>query len=132
MQYDEFIQRVQIEGEIESRDEALEATEAVLSTLGECIYQTEVADLAAQLPRGIGDFLTARQPPERSKGDVQHYSLEEFYNRVSARTNSRYPQAVKLARAVTEVLMDAVSGGQIEDIKRELPEGFGDLFKRGM
>jgi uncharacterized protein (DUF2267 family) len=131
MQYDEFIQRVQIEGEINDSEEALRATEAVLGTLGEFIYRTEQAQLAAQLPRGIREFLTSR-PAEQSKDEVPRLSLEQFYNRVGARMNARYPHAVKAAHAVTEVLMDAVSRGEIEDIKRELPQDFGKLFDRGI
>jgi uncharacterized protein (DUF2267 family) len=132
MQYDEFIQRVQIEGGIDSSEEALRATEVVLATLGEYLYRTEQSQLAAQLPRGIREFLGARESPEHMRGDVQRSSLEEFYNRVSARADTRYPHGVKLARAVTEVLMDAVSAGEIEEIKQELPKEFGVLFDRGI
>jgi uncharacterized protein (DUF2267 family) len=131
MQYDEFIERVQIEGGIDSSEEARQATEAVLETLAECIYRTEQAHLAAQLPRGIKEFLMTKSI-ETSRGEVQHLSLEQFYNRVGARTNSRYPHAVKLAKAVTEVLMDAVSTGEIDEIRRDLPGDFGKLFERAV
>jgi uncharacterized protein (DUF2267 family) len=130
MQYDEFIRRVQVEGELDDGEAAEQAAEAVLATLGECIYRTEEAHLAAQLPRGIAQFLNARQSPEMTRNDTDRLSLEQFYNRVAARTNSRYPHAVKLSRAVAEVLMDAVSVGEIADIKRELPQEFGELFNR--
>jgi uncharacterized protein (DUF2267 family) len=132
MQYDEFIERVQIEGEIDSSDEAVRATKAVLETLGECVYRTEVADLAAQLPRGIREFLTAQQPPENNRGSVERYTLEQFYNQIGARTDSRHPEAVRLAHAVAVVLMDAVSGGEIADIKEKLPNDFAKLFDRGL
>jgi uncharacterized protein (DUF2267 family) len=130
MQYDEFIQRVQMEGGIEESDEAVKATEAFLGTLGECIYRTEEAQLAAQLPRDIAQFLTTHKGPETNRAAMQEISLEEFYQRVAARTNSRYPQAVKMSHAVAEVLMDAVSSGEMNDIKRELPAEFGKLFSR--
>ena len=132
MQYDEFIQRVQIEGGIESSEDALRATEAVLSTLGEFLYRTEESQLAAQLPRGIREFLPSSHAPETSKAAMQNLSLEDFYDRVGARTDTRQAQATKLAHVVMEVLMDAVSAGQIEDIKRELPKKFGVLFDRGI
>jgi uncharacterized protein (DUF2267 family) len=131
MQYDEFIERVQREGELETTDEAFEAIEAVLSTLGERIYRTEQSDMASQLPRGISELLTSRQKPENTRGDVQRFTLEEFHNRVAARMNSRHPQALRLTQVVTGVLMDAVSPGQIEDIRKELPDDFGVLFNRG-
>lgn len=131
MQYDEFIQRVQIEGGIDDGDEALRATQAVLGTLGECIYRTEQSHLAAQLPHGIREFL-ASKPHETNRGNVDQVSLEDFYERVGARMNARFPHAVKMTHAVTEVLMDAVSAGEIADIKRELPNDFGKLFERGV
>lgn len=131
MQYDEFIERVQREAELETTDEAFEVTEAVLSTLGERLYRTEQSDMASQLPRGISELFTSRQKPENTRGDVQRFGLEEFHNRVAARINGRHPEAVRLTRVVTGVLMDAVSPGQIEDIRNELPDDYGALFARG-
>jgi uncharacterized protein (DUF2267 family) len=129
MQYDEFISKVQERANLESSDEAVQLTEAVLATLGERLYRTEQGQMAAQLPNGIKEFFVARQPPENVPGDVQRFSLEEFYNRVSARNGVRYPHAVRRAKAVMGVLQEAVSAGQMADIRRELPSEFAPLFE---
>ncbi len=130
MQYEEFIQQVQAYAELDTPEEALQLTEAVLSTLGERIYRTEQSQMAAQLPRGIKELLVARQPPENTRNYVQGFTVEEFYNRVGARTNVRYQRAVAQTKAVMAVLQEAVSAGQIDDIKGELPAEFAELFER--
>ncbi|HXF65018.1 MAG TPA: DUF2267 domain-containing protein [Caldilineaceae bacterium] len=130
MQYDDFVRRVQEEAGLETSEEALRLTEAVLATLGERLYRSEQSDLAAQLPRGIKEFLVAKQPPETTRGDVQRFSLEEFYNRVGARTGLRYARAVEQTQAVMAVLQEAVTPGEIEDILQELPAEYQKLFER--
>ncbi len=130
MQYEEFIQQVQAYAELDTPEEALQLTEAVLSTLGERIYRTEQSQMAAQLPRGIKELLVARQPPENTRNYVQGFTVEEFYNRVGARTNVRYQRAVTQTKAVMTVLQESVSAGQIDDIKNELPAEFAELFER--
>src|SRR3954463_3154472 len=127
MQYDEFIQRVQTEAEIESREDAVQATKVVLETLGECVYRTELSEFAAQLPKGIREFVTAVQSPVNTRNSLARYNLEQFYNQVGARTSSRHPHAVKLTRAVAGVLTDAVSPGEIANLKEQLPADFSQL-----
>lgn len=129
MQAEEFFQRVQDYAGLDTSEEAQQVTEAVLSTLGERIYRTEQADLAAQLPRGIKEFLVTKQPPENTPGDVQRFTLEEFYSRVGARSGVRYGQAIDRTHAVMAVLQEAVSPGQIADIQQELPDEFRKLFQ---
>lgn len=128
MQYDQFVQRVQDVAGLESSEEALQSIEAVLATLGERVYRTEQSDLAAQLPNGIKEFLVAKQPPENTPSNVQRFSVDEFYNRVGARTRLRRSQAVERTHAVMRVLQEAVSSGQIQDILQDLPNEFGALF----
>ena len=55
------------------------------AALGERIYRTEQDKLAAQLPKELREYLSSRAQPETMRGDTDRYSLEEFYNRVSAR-----------------------------------------------
>jgi uncharacterized protein (DUF2267 family) len=129
MQHDEFIQRVQKYAGLDSSDEAVAVTEAVLSTLGERLYRTEQSDVASQLPRGIKEFLVARQKPENTRADVQHFSLEEFKRRVSARAGTRYPEGARLTHAVMKVLQEAVSAGEIADMRQALPKDYDALFE---
>ena len=59
-----------------------------------------------------------------------NYDLEEFYNRVSARANLGYPDAVRYSRSVMAVLCRAVSEGKINDVFDKLPDQFKELFGR--
>ncbi len=130
MQYDEFIQRVQEYAELETQAEAVELTKAVLGTLGERLYRTEADDLAAQLPNGVKEFLFAEQDRENTRQEVQRFSLQEFYNRVSARAEIGRPDAIIQTKAVMAVLQEAVSTGEVEDVMDALPGEFRDLFQR--
>jgi uncharacterized protein (DUF2267 family) len=130
MQRDEFIQRVQENGNLDSQEEATQVTKAVLETLGERLYRTEQSQLSAQLPHGIREFVVEPRTIERSKGRVETYDLEEFYDRVGARADVGYQTAVRLTHIVMNVLQEAVSPGEIADIKQELSDGFGKLFEK--
>jgi uncharacterized protein (DUF2267 family) len=131
MQYDEFVQRVRERAGLDSEEDALSVIEAVLSTLGERVYRTEQSQLAAQLPRGIREFLLSRQPHETTRSDVQTFSVEEFYRRVGARSGVRHARAIELAHAVMAVLREAVTPGQMADIRNELSSDYGVLFENG-
>jgi uncharacterized protein (DUF2267 family) len=127
MRYDEFITRVRERAGL-GRDEAVRSTEATLATLGERLYRTERENLAAQLPNELKEDLFKQVDSEVTWRDVDRFSLEEFYIRVSARAEVGYPDAVKQAQAVVAVLREAVSAGEIEDVLAELPEEYGELF----
>jgi uncharacterized protein (DUF2267 family) len=131
MQYDEFIQRVQDLTGVETSEAAIRLTQAVLETLGERLYRTEQSQMAAQLPKGIKELFVVRQPPENVRRDVQGFGLEEFYQRVSARSGVSFPNARKHTKAVMAVLQEAVTSGQIDDVRRELPAEFDELFESG-
>jgi uncharacterized protein (DUF2267 family) len=121
MQYTEFMQQVKSHANIESDTPAEQAVEATLETLGERLSRTEQEDLAAQLVDELKEMLLKRT-------DVHSYDLEEFYNRVSARADIGYPDAVERSQAVVNVLTSAISQGEIDDILTEIDEDFGELF----
>jgi uncharacterized protein (DUF2267 family) len=127
MQYDEFISQVQERASL-GRDEAVRSTKATLATLGERLYRTERENLAAQLADELKEHLFQQVDSEVTRRDVDRFSLEEFYIRVSARAEVGYPDAVKQAQAVVAVLGEAVSAGEIEDVLSKLPEEYGELF----
>lgn len=121
MRYNAFIELVQRKAGLESIDQAVQATEAALETLGERLYRTERENLAAQLPNELKQYLFKRQVTDR-------FSLEEFYERVSARSDVRYHHAVEQARAVMAVLREAISPGELKDILSKLSDDYGELF----
>lgn len=129
MEYNEFIQRVQKEAEPAVPGEAAAAIKAVLGTLGEMLSPMERRHLAAQLPKPLKDFVTAwMERPPKEKGRPRRFGLEEFYQRVAARSEVRYPTAVKRTQAVMKVLREAVAPGELADIFRELPQEYEELL----
>ena len=128
MDRNDFIAGVQKYAQLQSREQALSATEAVLETLGECLYRTECNGLAAQLPKGIKELLFKKHPPEQSRRELDRISLEEFYNRVHARSELGYNAAVNASLAVATVLKQAIAPGEIADAVAELPSDLRQLF----
>ena len=121
MQTDEFTRRVQERARLAAGDEALKIIAATLETLAERLPRNERTDLAAQLPEQLRGYLQRRP-------DTDRFSLEEFYNRVAARSGLGPPQAIEQAHVVLQVLQEAVSAGQLDRIRQQLPGQFGELF----
>jgi len=128
MQYNEFMERVQERANLDSQEDAARITEVVLATLGERLYRTEAAELEAQLPKELKGHFFARQPPENTRQDTDRFQLEEFYNRISARTDVNYSQAKKLTKSVMSVLREAVTPGEWQDALSTLPSEYAELF----
>lgn len=126
MKHDEFIGQVQHRARLSSRGEAEIATRATLETLAERLMGGEANNLAAQLPRGIAEYLRREQ---FVKG--QRFSLDEFFHRVSRREGVDVPKAVYHARVVLEVLHEAVSKGEMATVHAQLPAEFNHLFEAG-
>lgn len=128
MSRDEFLEAVRQAAELEDTAQALRVTEVVLESLGEWLYRTECAELAAELPKGVKELLYKERPPEHARHEVIHAPPEELYNRVKARADVSYSQAVQYTQAVLHVLRRAVSRGTLGDIVDRLPVGFRELL----
>ena len=127
MKYDEFIKEVQTRGHMESRDEAEKATKATLETLAERLAGGEPHDLASQLPPELAEYL--RYEGEETSDP---FSLDEFFERVTQRDEGvDQPRAVYHARVVMEVLGDAVTQGEMDHVRSQLPEEYEPLFEAG-
>lgn len=122
MQFDDFITRVQEQARLDSREEAISLSRAVLETLGERLDRKVRNGVEAQLPDELKEFLLAR----KEHGD--QYGLEEFYNRIGARADLPYGDATQRTRQVLSVLQEAVPDGEIQDIREDLPPDYGRLF----
>jgi len=129
MEDQEFVKRVQEEAAPAAPDEAAAAIEAVLGTLGEMLSPTERRHLAAQLPKSMKGYVTEwMERPPKEKGRPHRFGLEEFYHRVAARSDVRYPTAVKRSQAVMKTLREAVAPGALADVFRELPREYEELL----
>lgn len=129
MQYVEFIEQVKSEAALASQKEAEKATQATLETLGERISKTEREDLASELPPKLRGMLFQKEHHGRfRKEQIDRFSLEEFYKRVSARMDVGYHDAASRTRAVIKALQMAVSSGELKNILYALPEEYDELF----
>jgi uncharacterized protein (DUF2267 family) len=124
MKHDEFIGQVQHRARLSSRGDAEIATRATLETLAERLAGGEANDLASQLPRGIAEYLRTGQA-----GEGERFSVQEFFERVSERERVDLPKAVYHARAVISVLYEAVSPGEMADVRAQLPTEYARLFE---
>jgi len=124
MQYDEFVGEVQNRARLPSRGETVRAIQATLETLAERISAGEASDLAAELPPELGAFLEDAEATER-------FPVDDFFLRVAAKETADLPDAVHHARAVMEVLLEAVTTGEMEDVRSQLPDDFAPLFEAG-
>ena len=132
MKYDEFIEQVQKRAHLSSPSEAQRATQAALETLAAYISPRERHDAASQLPKGIKTYLQrpflspGMQPASSYEGKV---SLDDFFQRVSKLEEVPPETAREHARAVMSVLRDALSEGEFEDIRAQLPaELYNEFF----
>ncbi len=124
MQFDEFVGQVHNRAELASTGEAMRAIRATLQTLSERVYFDEAADLAAQLPQEIGEYLTMVD-------EVESFSIDEFFDRVAEREAVDLPDATYHARVVIEVLDEAVTPGEMDDVRAQLPDEYKLLFEAG-
>ncbi len=123
MKYDEFIKHVQTAAGLNSREEAERATRATLEAIKERIVGDEAKDLAAQLPKELGEYLHGR---EGQNGD--YFKFDEFIRRVSEKEGVEPTTATIHARAVFSVLQAAVSPGEFADVRANFSEDYEELF----
>lgn len=124
MKHDEFIGHVQTRGRLPSRGDADKATRVVFETLGARLAGGQAGNLAAQLPAELARHLEAEPTPDK-------LSLNDFFARVSERLGADLPDAVHQARAVIAVLNDAITAGEIDKVRQQLPEEYAPLFDSG-
>ncbi len=127
MQYSEFLKKVQDRiGPVHDSapsDEASRAIAATLEALGECITGEEARNLADQLPKEV------KEPLQQASEDAKVCSLETFLRQVSDKEGVEAGTATDHASAVMSVLKEAASGGEMQAIRAQLPQGFDALFR---
>lgn len=125
MKHDEFIKEVQRRAGLDSREAAEAASAATLGTLSEHLAGGEPQDLAAQLPDELAAYL--RHSGE-SRGEA--FPAGEFFRRVGDREGAPEEAAREHARAVIDTMKKMVSGGELEDLQRQLPPDLAPMFDR--
>jgi uncharacterized protein (DUF2267 family) len=129
MGHDEFVKRVQETAALTSTEEAAAALAATIGTLGELLSPTERRHLAAQLPKPMKEYVGrwVERPPRRLT-NPHRFNLQEFYQRVAARSGLGYPAAVKASQAVIQTLREAIAAGELADLFAELPDDYVELL----
>jgi uncharacterized protein (DUF2267 family) len=125
MQYDEFMNQVKEQARVASTGEAVRATRATLEALGQRLNKEEAHHLAAQLPSEIGYYLG------KVERHSERFDLDEFYDRVAEYEGKGVdkPEAIHHARSVLAVVSKAVTPGELNDVRAQLPDEFHPLFE---
>jgi uncharacterized protein (DUF2267 family) len=124
MKYDEFLGQVQSRAHLGTLGDAVGAIRSTMETLGERLAGGEAKDLASQLPREIGYYLFRGA----SLPGGERFSYDEFIQRVAERESVDPPAAAFHSRVVMELVSEAVSFGEMEDVIQQLPSDFAPLF----
>jgi len=123
VKYDQFIKHVQEFAQLNSREDAERATRATLETIKERIVGNEASQLAAQLPKELGEVLRGREGE-----DGQYFRIDEFYQRVSEKEGVEPTVAANHAKAVFAVLQQAVTPGEFADVRANFSDDYEELF----
>lgn len=102
---------------LDDEGDAQRLVEATLATLAERITAEEAHDLAAQLPQDLQGALAG--------GAGERFGYDELVRRVMVRADLDPDRAGVRTAAVLDVLRDAVTPGEWEDLLAQLP-GVGD------
>jgi uncharacterized protein (DUF2267 family) len=94
----------------------------VLETLGERLDRKVRNGVLAQLPGELKELVLMRAQ------ESDEYNVEEFFNRVGARADLTYQDATERTRQVLSVLREAISDGEIQDIRESLPDEYDALL----
>jgi uncharacterized protein (DUF2267 family) len=121
MNYDDFMGQVQNRLELPDTGRAVRATRAVLQTLGERLQAGEAEDLAGPLPMEVDYYL-------ESADSGQRFDYDEFVGRVADRANVERADAAYFGKVVVGLVSEHAPAGEIEQVRAQLPDGYGDLF----
>jgi uncharacterized protein (DUF2267 family) len=121
MRYDEFLKRVGERTGATSPDDSERTAVTVLQVLSERLAGNEPEHLLAQLPKELKERV---QPvPEPNPMDP-----DEFVERVASDLGISPDEARERVRGVFDVLQDAVTQGEFEDVLSQLDREYAELI----
>jgi uncharacterized protein (DUF2267 family) len=121
MQYHEFIKRVQHHSGFND-SESVQATETFMETLAARLPDAELRKLCSQLPNEVAAMATP------SVGKLEKLSGSEFLERIAVQQDISEPHAKKQFYSVWQTLKEAVSKGQINHVKSQLPRDLAAML----
>lgn len=124
VEYQQFIDHVADNGAFGTKAEAEQATLAVLDILGQRLTAGESTDLAAQLPTEL------KAPLDRYNDEAEAFDVDDFLRRLADQLGRGIgpEEARPQASAVLNTLAEAVSPGELDNLRSQLPAGFGALI----
>jgi CBS domain-containing protein/uncharacterized protein (DUF2267 family) len=121
--YGRLLHRVEAATGLPRRELAETALDVVLAAVIRRITPQEAEDLLAQLPSKLQERLAlAPRGPDRTIG------LATVARALAERLELGPEDAMRVARGVGTALEQVVSGGEIEDVRSQLPVGMRELF----
>jgi uncharacterized protein (DUF2267 family) len=126
----EWLNDVQDELHLQNRDEALDSVRIVFHSLRDRLPVNEAVELAAQLPvllRGV--YYEGWRPVNKpEKAD-----RNEFLGKISDQLNGQQPSMqqqdpVRVTKGVFHVLEKRITGGELKDVKDNLPNDILTLW----
>lgn len=123
MEYQEFITHVQSLAQSNSREEAEIATRATLETIKERIPNSDIQDLAAQLPQELRNYLRGQE-----QGTGKIFNLQEFIERTSQKENIAPTTTAIHVRAVFAVLQNAINPENFAKFQGHFSHDYEELF----
>jgi uncharacterized protein (DUF2267 family) len=122
MEFSGFTGEVQHRLELGTQGEAVRATRAILSTVGERFQAGEATDLASPLPMEIDYYL-------ESVDHGQRFDYDEFVDRVAERAGVEGADAAFYGQAVVALLAECVPDGEFDDLEASLRDDYADRFE---
>ena len=120
MKHDEFVGQVQHRAALPSRGAAEAVIRCTLETLAERLTPAVASHLADQLPPEVGHHLRG--------GQLERFSVHDFYARIAFREGIPVMLAEEHARVVLELISRVVSAGILDKVMSQLPHTFASLF----
>jgi uncharacterized protein (DUF2267 family) len=122
---DEFLRRTAVRAGTGTDGAELLAT-AVFYALGRALTAPDFETMAAELPEEYDPLLApARRPP------VDILPVEDFLRRVADRAGVDVATARAASEAVLETLGERLAGGEVDDLRKELPPELREPMVRG-
>ncbi|KFI22294.1 DUF2267 domain-containing protein [Nitrosococcus oceani] len=118
-----LINAVQTETGLEDRQQARIAVETILALLVRRVTPGEAKDLIAQLPSLLQSPLRALQP-----GPDKSITRETAITELSQQLGLDTARAEEVIGTVIGTIAKAISPGQVEDLRRQLPEDLRSLL----
>ncbi|WP_128544225.1 DUF2267 domain-containing protein [Larkinella soli] len=127
MHYNEFIHAAKDQLGLDTAEDVVRVSRAVLHTLVDHMAGNSADNLAAQLPAELGHIIREVSPEDRDQG--RRFSLKEFYERVGQRAGVEPTQGKHYTHGFMKVLVQMVTEGETVKLQKILGDSYAPLFE---